>query len=212
MYYYSTKYKLKNIFWDKALDKSSLRKELIAKRDALGIDPIRKASGIIFDKLASLDAFKRAKTVMTYVSFGSEVETHRFIAQLLAAGKTAVTPVCDKGRSMIAALTAQFPQGFEKNGFGILEIPKEQAVAVDPRAIDLIVVPCVAYAASGYRLGYGGGYYDRFLPRLRPDAVTAGVVMEELLVDAVPIGAYDVKTKIVLTQARCCFTGGDQWE
>ncbi len=65
------------------MDKPLLRKTLIAKRDALDADKIRQASAVIFDKIISLDAFAQAKTVMTYVSFGSEVETHAFISTLL---------------------------------------------------------------------------------------------------------------------------------
>jgi 5-formyltetrahydrofolate cyclo-ligase len=102
--------------------------------------------------------------------------------------------------------------GFEENRFGILEIPQDRADAIDGRAIDIVIVPCVAYAADGYRLGYGGGYYDRFLPQLRSGALTVGAVMDELLLDEVPVGVYDVKTKVVGTQSRCCFTGGAQWE
>jgi 5-formyltetrahydrofolate cyclo-ligase len=178
----------------------------------MGTDKIRQASAAIFDKIISLDAFARADTVMTYVSFGSEIDTHAFINALMRMGKTVATPVCRPQRRLTAALTKQFPEGFAQNRFGILEIPQERADAVEAGELDIVIVPCVAYAADGYRLGYGGGYYDRFLPQLREDALTIGVVMDELLLDKVPVDVYDVRTKIVVTQSRCCFTGGDQWE
>lgn len=160
----------------------------------------------------SLNALTCAKTVMTYVSFGSEIMTHDFIVSLLHSGKTAVTPVCGNGRQLIPALTEKFPEGFKENAYGILEIPKLEAAAVDPAAIDVVIVPCVAFSSTGYRLGYGGGYYDRFLPKLRDGAVTIGVVMDELLYEDIPVDTHDVKTEIVVTQSRCCFTGGNKWE
>jgi 5-formyltetrahydrofolate cyclo-ligase len=61
-------------------------------------------------------------------------------------------------------------------------------------------------------LGYGGGLLRQIPAAAEKRPLTVGAVMDELLLDEVPVGVYDVKTKVVVTQSRCCFTGGDQWE
>lgn len=71
----------------------------------------------------------------------------------------------------------------------------------EPAAIDLVLVPGVAFTADGWRLGQGGGWYDRFLPMLRPDAVTVGVAFAAQVVDALPVEPHDVRVDLVVTDA-----------
>ena len=72
---------------------------------------------------------------------------------------------------------------------------------LDPRDLDVVVVPGLAFTADGRRLGQGGGHYDRFLPRLRPDCVTIGAAFAEQLVDDVPSEPHDVRLATVATDA-----------
>ncbi len=77
----------------------------------------------------------------------------------------------------------------------------EDEPAPDPRVVDVVVVPGLAFTASGERLGQGGGWYDRFLPRVRPGCVTIGVGFEPQLVEAVPVEPHDVRLDVVITDA-----------
>ena len=98
--------------------------------------------------------------VFCYISFGSEVPTHEYIKQLLAAGKTVCVPKLS-GSEMHAVKLTNF-QNLSPNSLGILE-PTEPYKIVEPAHIGAVVVPLLAFNAQNHRLGYGGGYYDKFL-------------------------------------------------
>lgn len=83
--------------------------------------------------------------------------------------------------------------------YGIPE-PKDGLQAVEPTRIDVVIVPALAYDRRGYRLGYGGGYYDRFLPTLSAQAVKVGVQYDLLVWDALPVGPHDVSVDWVITE------------
>ena len=144
---------------------------------------------------------------MVYVSFASEVMTHEFIKYLINKKTTVLTPVCVSGGHMIAAKTQCFPEGFEENKYGILEIPLKKAVSVEADEIDVVIVPAVSYATDGRRLGYGGGYYDRFIEKLNDKAITIGILMDEMICEQIPIDSHDKKADIILTQTLSIFKG-----
>lgn len=83
--------------------------------------------------------------------------------------------------------------------FGIREPDSRMVPEVDPAILDAVIVPALLLTPQGERLGYGGGYYDRFLPRLRPDCVRIGMIPEELLVDFIPQDPWDISIDIVVT-------------
>ncbi len=122
--------------------------------------------------------YKDAKTVMTYLSYNSEPDTLSIVKTMLSEGKTVCAPVCrGKGR-MDACLFHAFSE-LKPSKMGILEPPDVTIAA--PEKIDLILVPGCGFTRSGHRLGYGGGYYDRFL--LQTNAVTCGLFYELLKTD-----------------------------
>lgn len=167
--------------------KANLRKELLKKRKK-GIAPKLKISD-----LYAFREFKNAKVIFCYVSAYGEVETHSLIKELLKE-KEVVVPYCtDRYGNMIAVKinsTADLTEG----SFGILE-PKSP-VSFPKETIDFAIVPGIAFDKDGFRLGYGKGYYDRFLKDISPFKL--GVCQKEFLLEFLPHDEYDIKMDSVM--------------
>lgn len=183
--------------------KQKIRQELIAKRQALSLDYVENKSQIIAQKVTALPEFNKAKTIMVYLAFRNEVDTHHIIQGALVQEKRIVVPISQRQDwKIIPAEIKNYPDDLEEGTYGILE-PKPQAYhPVEPQEIDLVLIPGVAFDERGYRLGYGAGYYDRFLSRLRPDAVTMALAYEmQILPDVYP-ESHDQKVDLIITEER----------
>ena len=134
--------------------KKTLRKETIAAMKALPQTIKTQADEELTQRLLELPAFQEAKTLATYLSFGHEVSTAGLIQAALQLGKRVCVPrTYPQGRMEFVEYD---PDILEKTRFGLLE-PNEKG------RVDLIHVPGVVFQSKGYRIGYGGGYYDRYL-------------------------------------------------
>ena len=179
-----------------ALRKSKLRKHMREVRAAIDTGRRRELARIVEDSVAAVDAVRRARTVLIFYSFGSEIPTRGLIARLSREGKRILLPYLDEERRMEAAVVepGEVPV---PAGYG----PKEPArrVPVDPAEVDVVIAPGLAFDRLGYRLGYGGGHYDRYLRRLGPEAVRIGIGFSVQLVDEVPAGPGDQLLDLVVT-------------
>lgn len=139
--------------------------------------------------------------VFAYFSVRSEVQTFDIIRQALRAGKRVALPVSiSRGRRLIFREVTDFKADLKPGLLGIPE-PKPSRPRVAPREADLIIVPGVAFDRRGYRLGTGGGFYDRFLRRVtRPARV--GLAFEAQLVDKVPHAEHDERVDYIVTERR----------
>lgn len=142
--------------------KRKIRQEFLKKRNNLSLDEIKSKSEKIEKELFSLPEFQRAKTVMFYVSFRSEVETEKMTGNALKLKKKIVIPVVH-GEKIVVSEIKNLKKELTKGSFGIREPKKEFRRRVNQKEIDLVVVPGVVFDKRGGRLGYGRGYYDRFL-------------------------------------------------
>lgn len=180
--------------------KQQIRREAEARRTALADreGPSRR----IHQRLAGLDEYLHAGTVMCYVSFRAEVHTRPIIEGAWAAGKRVVVPYC-VGRTLDLFRLTRFDELAEST-FGLLEphpqLRPDPGRRVEPADLDLIVVPGLAFDRQGGRLGHGKGYYDRLLASTRPDARRVAVAFECQLVDRVPQLEHDVPMDKVVTE------------
>ncbi len=168
-------------------EKSALRKKLLSVRNSL---PRQEIS---LSHLEDFEKFKNAKTVFCYVSAGSEVKTQGLIQEMLTK-KRVVVPYCtDKCGNMIAVEIKSLDE-LKEGLFGISEpvTPKE----FPKEEIDFVIVPGIAFDKDGYRLGYGKGYYDRFLSDINPFKL--GICKKELFADNLPHDEFDVKMNKIL--------------
>jgi 5-formyltetrahydrofolate cyclo-ligase len=178
--------------------KRALRREIIARRDALPERHRAAASVAITDRLAALPEYRAAGSAMAFWSFGSEVDTGPLIERLMAEGKTVALPRIEGSDVVPVAFVPGDPT--TETSFGALE-PAGGRV-LDPAELDLVIVPGVAFDRSGDRVGYGAGYYDRFLRRTRPEVPSVAIAFAIQVVPEVPAGRTDRRVDAIVTEAE----------
>ncbi|EID29159.1 5-formyltetrahydrofolate cyclo-ligase [Streptococcus mitis SK575] len=140
--------------------KSELRKQVLQEMKALPREQKQAMDQALTELLLQHPFYKEAKVIATYLSFPHEFQTQELIEQALKDGKNVLIPkTYPKGRMDFVVYD---PQQLVKTSFGLLE-PQGDLEVVDASQIDLIHVPGLAFTTEGYRIGYGGGYYDRYL-------------------------------------------------
>jgi len=180
--------------------KQAIRREALARREAF---PEKDAaSKAIWTRFLALPQYHAAGTVLCYVHFGSEVRTQEFLPRLLADSKCLVVPYCQQDE--LGLFRLESIDELAPGTWGILEPRAELRSApgkpVEPCQIDLVIVPGVAFDPRGNRLGYGKGYYDRLLRRLRPGVAKVGMAFECQLFEQLPSTENDVPVDLVITQ------------
>lgn len=179
--------------------KKEIRKRLLGLRNSLSSEEITVGSGEIVTRLMRSEEIRKASTLMVYVSFGSEVATDDLIRWGWEEGKRIVVPFCrPEGREMIACQIDGFDE-LEKGRYGIRAPIAGRLRPVSSGDIGAVLVPAVAFDRRGYRVGYGGGYYDRFLPAA-PQAAKIGAAFACQIMEEIPVGPYDVKMDCVVTE------------
>ena len=176
-------------------EKKRLRRELLAKRSSLSEDYLRAAGDDIAGRLLSSPLYAAAGSIFVYVSMPGEPPTDRIISQALSEGREVYVPKCAGGKMF--AVRIQSPADLRPGTMGIPE-PELMEETKTADELGLIIVPCVAAAEDGRRLGHGGGYYDRFLSRERENAVC--LCYRQLLCPDIPEGRYDVRIRHILTE------------
>ncbi len=157
----------------------------------------------ICDAISSLACFRFANTVLLYSPIGSEIDVTPLADLVLSQGKRIAYPVCDKESSeMVFRYVADLSE-LENGAYSIWE-PKSDAPEFQFERNSLCVVPALSFDKKGYRLGYGKGYYDRFLKKF--EGTTLGAVYDDLLSDELPRGYYDVSVGIIITERRSIIT------
>lgn len=186
---------------DVAAGKRAARVRALAARDAL--PPAERAllSAAICARAAALPELRRAQTVLLFASFRSEVDTGALLAEMLARGATVALPRVLAPRVLEAVRVADPAADLAPGAWGIPE-PRPGLPVIEPGGFDAVVVPGAAFSASGARCGYGGGFYDAYLPRLRAGTPRVALAFEAQLVDDLPTAAHDVPVDVIVTEAR----------
>ena len=183
--------------------KKDFRKKVIEYRNNKDTDFISTNSQKITEKLLSMNCIKDANTIMLYLDFNNEVKTDQLITKLISLRKTVAAPVTIKDeRKLIPFKITNLKDGINIGAYGIREPKKDPSNELNVEAIDILIVPAVAYDKDCYRLGYGGGFYDRFLENLRKDAVTIGIAFDLQIFDEVPKEAHDAQLDYIVTESR----------
>ncbi|SFN34929.1 5-formyltetrahydrofolate cyclo-ligase [Proteiniclasticum ruminis] len=178
------------------LQKKELRSKLIGKQRNLDSRYRESASKEILEVLKKQKDYLLAGTIFIYVGQETEVNTTRIIQDALAKGKRVLVPKTVSLGHM-EACEIDSMEDLSPGLHGILE-PKDLTYQMDPGKIDIAFVPCVAFTKDGFRLGYGGGFYDRFLPRGRFKRIL--VAFSEMEEDALPWDVFDEKVHGILTE------------
>lgn len=174
------------------MTKAEIRKNNLKLRASLENRDLKDQ--IILKNLLSRDFYKNAKTVMTYISYKSEVNTKALVDIMAKDKKRLCAPVCFSG-GLMEAFEFSDITCLKQSKMGILEPETKKKVL--PDKIDLIIVPGCAFNDEGYRIGYGGGFYDRYLKST--NAVTCGLFYEDLKCDFTP-NETDIPLDFIITE------------
>lgn len=186
-----------------AEEKRALRTAVRAQLSALTDRERQESDERLFRRFLALPQVEAAETIFAFRGIpGKEPDTARLIENLLAAGKTVCLPRMLPGHRMeVRRYLPQHPM--REAAFGILEPDPALCPVVERERIDLTLVPAVCYDRRGYRLGFGGGYYDRWLAEFR--GVTVGLCRQAVLQELVPIEPHDSRVDVLLTEEEQIF-------
>jgi 5-formyltetrahydrofolate cyclo-ligase len=179
-------------------DKKQFRLQIARRISELSPDSLLSGDLAIFERLKAIPEFIAARRVFTYISMGREPDTRTAIEFLLSIGKTVAVPKV-LGNGNMKMVTIKGMNALKPGPLGILE-PEEEGQSLQTQEVDLILVPGMAFDKDGYRLGRGGGYYDRLL--CRTCAFTVGLCREAAFVEKVPREAHDIPVHKIVTEER----------
>jgi len=183
--------------------KSVLRASVLKERARINSDTWKMKSDLIAEKVQNIQEFNRADCIHVYVSMNdrNEVGTDTLINIILQSGKNLVVPVTNFKNGTLTHSMLTDLNDLKKNKWGVREPVAIHEIKVSN--IDFILVPMVAADKSGNRLGYGKGFYDRFLNK--SDACKVGMVFNEFLFDEIPTESFDEKLDIIVTDREVIY-------
>lgn len=191
-------------------DKKEIRAGLLLRRKALSSEECRLKSGEIAKRFLVSSEFNAAQTIHFYLAMAAEVQTDEMIREALRMKKRVVVPLVQPETKSLALseLIELHPSKLQPGPYGISEPRLEYRKKVDPKEVDLWVVPGLAFDENGNRLGFGGGYYDRLLSPARGRKV--GVAFEFQVIDRLPIEETDHPVDLIMTEKRTIHIQGDE--
>jgi 5-formyltetrahydrofolate cyclo-ligase len=181
------------------VEKARLRKQFLDARDALSLDFIKITSKEIQDNLRKVDFLRTAKTIGAYYSIGSEVRTQDILQEILNAGKELALPKVVKN-DLVFKKISSFSE-LEQGNYSIME-PKDRCEIV--KDLDVIIVPAIALTKDGFRLGYGFGYYDRYLHGKKSKTIALSYAKQ--VIKSFPHDVNDVKINVIVTEDKVIMT------
>ena len=183
-----------------AENKEDLREYLLKQRESIPEPDFYGASATIIEKLKEQEEYQQAQTIHCYVSINKrrEVETHALIQEMLRRGREVVVPITNINEGTLSHIQLQSFDDLVENRWGVLE-PK-MGSEVSPNELDLVIVPMVGADKNCNRIGYGKGFYDRFLNDV--SCLTIGLIYDKNIVEQIPVEDFDVPLDKVITEKR----------
>lgn len=183
------------------MNKKRIRGIMSEKRDSLALLDYQEKSKKIKENLFNKSFFKDSRNIFTFISFKSEVDTHNIIKESLNLGKKVSVPLTlPKTKEMLPVIIKSF-EDLKPGTYGILE-PDNNTNQIKLDNIDLVLVPGLAFDPQGYRVGYGGGYYDRFFKKLSKNTIKVGLAFDFQIIDKCPTNKFDLPVDYILTESN----------
>ena len=175
------------------IQKTALRKHLLEKRDAISAELRDILSKNIHQNLKHISSYINSQNIACYFPIGSEVDTYAIMLDILRQNKCLLLPRIVNDNLMFYNVPSL--EKLEKGNFGIME-PKDSCKKADK--IDCVLIPTIGVSKLGIRLGYGKGYYDKFLSST--DAVKISLTYSKQIVKIIPSDSHDIKMNWVVTE------------
>lgn len=187
------------------MNKVELRSWAQEVRDSVKREEKKKLDELIKKNLYSWIFFEKLRYIFCYISFRNEPDTHDIIRKLIAEEKIVAVPKIDlEIKEMRAFLIKEMDRDLEPGHYGIWE-PITSCPEADYSKIDLIIAPGLAFTLKGDRLGYGGGFYDRFIKKFN-EPMVCSLVYERLILNYLPVKKDDMPVDYLITESRAIKT------
>lgn len=180
---------------------------MISKRKAISHEEMMEKSAVIQKRLLELSAYKESESIGIYAGINNEVSTAILFDQAVKAGKKVLFPRIRKEEKELEFVPVQRMEELELGPFGILSPPYKEGIV---ELSEFLVIPGVAYDLKGGRLGYGGGFYDRYLQKLTKKPFIAALAYEFQVLDEIPMHPHDVRVDAIITEQRIIICKGRQ--
>jgi 5-formyltetrahydrofolate cyclo-ligase len=178
--------------------KNELRDYFAKKRKALSSSEKSILDKKISDRLISMSVFKSSNQILLYASTDEEISTDSIFRYSLEIGKPCFFPKCYDHSKMVF-FSVSSPDELICDSFNI-KAPKYETDIYTPKPSDIIIVPAMSYDKKGFRLGYGKGFYDRFLPDFMGTKI--GLCYYDFISDSLPTGRFDMSVDIIITEKK----------
>lgn len=180
------------------MKKEDIRKEIQTKLKNL--QNREEKNNLIFEELINNKDIKKAKNIMCFVSFRNEVDTHKFIKKMLNEEKNIYIPVIDQKEKIMNISKLNSFNELKEGFYGILE-PEERFLRIsNPDILDVVITPGIVFSKDNYRIGYGGGYYDKFFANKDVTALKIGLCFKEQIIEKVPTNKYDIPVDYIISK------------
>ncbi|WP_461205517.1 5-formyltetrahydrofolate cyclo-ligase [Clostridium sp. DL1XJH146] len=177
--------------------KEIIRNKIMYVRDNLSKEEKEKYDSIILKKLINSDIFKNSKIIFTYVSMQNEINTIDLIQNCFKNNKVVCVPKVNPKEKVMNAYQIKSLSELTEGHFGVLE-PKE-GNRIEPYKIDLAIFPGLAFDKEGYRIGYGGGYYDKYFSQNNITARKIALAYEFQIMNDIPSEKHDIAVNCIIT-------------
>ena len=191
---------------DVIVQRGELRRSMLMRRRQLSVVQRVGMERDLHQRLRCLPIVRDAEFFFIYCAYGSEVSTLELIDHLLAQGKTICVPFCEPTTTSLRAVRIIDPHQELVSGYKGIPEPDLQLVeerTTPATSLQVAIIPGSVFDRRGFRLGYGGGYYDRFLALEAPQALRIGLAFEVQLVDHLPEESHDVPMDMLVTERQC---------
>lgn len=186
--------------------KDNLRKNMLKQRKSMKTEDVTIFSNKIINTIMNLPQFINSKNIMLYLSFNKEVDTYPLAKWCLDNDKTVIAPYCIQDeRKIIPVKINNLSEDLSKSTFGVMEPRHDLLEKANIEEIDLIIVPGVIFDEHCNRIGFGAGYYDRFLPKKAKNTPAIGIAYDYQIIDSIPTGKHDVPLDFIVTEKRLIF-------
>lgn len=187
------------------MTKKELRNDIIKKRQMITEDVKLNTPKLIFEKLITMPEFYNANAISSFVSFRDELEMQSINDWIIKQNKTLLLPYIDPTLKRMVFYKVDDLSQLQRNHFGILEPNPAIHMLYENLKIECVLTPGVAFDRQGYRLGYGGGFYDAFFADIKKTTPKIGVAFEMQVVEMLPVESYDQPISHLITEIgmRC---------
>ena len=179
-------------------EKNRIRSLYKEKRAAISAEEKQRRDAAICKRFLSLSSYRFADTILLYSPLKNEIDTLPIALDALEKGKKIAYPRCIEGNEMVYHYITS-PNQLASGKYGIFEpSPELPLFSPSDEGIALCVLPAIVYDKRGFRLGYGKGYYDRFLSSFK--GTKAGLIYSDFIVDKIPVGRFDLCSDVIITE------------